>query len=224
MNVDIFNSHILRDRLALYKGEFESHITVACDKDQFPFFREQCDIHNGKALIVELNEGDNPTQPMLCKRHPKNVLNTLEDISYIVDALSSNFKVVRVKVEASIHNECIPNSIIEAAELPSDCYFEHHLKVNLPDGFNEEELRKKSKKFNGHLSRNPLNRRSKKQKRFITQRFYSCTSEYSHKKLIELKAYLVQSNYDVIQVIREFNIYDSNVNLDSGWIGDNEPK
>jgi len=219
---DVFNASILKERLSFYEGDYESHITVSCDEKQFPLFEEQCALFNAKALIIELHMGATPRQPMLCKRHSnkssKNPSDSLNDIAMMVESLSKKFAIERVKVEASLRNKGIPHTLEAASKLAADCYFEHHLKIDLPNNFDEQALRLIAQQFDGHLSKNPLSKSSDRQKRFITQRFYQCTAEKAFEKLIALQTYLVQSNYQVSQVIQEFNIYDSNIGLDAGWM------
>lgn len=214
----MFDSDILKQRLTHFAGEFESHITVLCEAGKFEIFRARCEELGAKALIIELNVGDRPVQPMLCKRHAASTTDTLSDISNMVDVLAKEFKVERVKVEASLRNRGIPMVGTDAEGLPADCYFEHHIKLELPVNLDDNELREQVKRYDGYLSKNPLNEDSLKQRRFVTQRFYNSTMKYALSRLDELEDFLVRTNYDVLQVIREFNIYDSNIERDAGWI------
>jgi len=214
----MFDFDVLSQRLAEFSGEFESHITVLCNEDKFELFRERCHELGAKALIIELNVGRRPVQPMLCKRHTASANDTLHDISSMVDSLAKEFEIERVKIEASLKNKGIPTLPGSAAKLPADCYFEHHVKLELPVNFDESKLKIGVKRFSGHLSRNPLNADQVKQRRFVTQRFYNSTMQYAQTQLEELEEFLLRDNYEILQVIREFNIYDSNVERDAGWI------
>lgn len=120
----MFDYEILGQRLTDFAGEFESHITVLCDDDKFELFRTRCEELSAKALIIELNVGDRPVQPMLCKRHAASASNTLRDISRMVDSLEREFDIERVKVEASLNNNGIPELEGSAVNLPPDFYFE----------------------------------------------------------------------------------------------------
>lgn len=214
----MFDHEILSQRLTDYAGEFESHITVLCDQNQFELFRRRCEEMGAKALVIELNVGDRPIQPMLCKRHSDSASDTLKDISKMIASLASEFEIERVKVEASLSNSGIPTLNSSAENLPVDCYFEHHVKIELPVSFDEEKLRDGVKVYSGHLSKNPLNTDNSKQRRFVTQRFYRSTMQCALSQLEELERFLVEANYEILQVIREFNIYDSNIERDAGWI------
>lgn len=209
---------VLAERLHYYAGAYESHITVLCDEGMFDRFSDRCQALDAKAIVIELNVGDRPVQPMLCKRHLTGSSETLSNIVQMIGALSEEFEVERVKVEASLNNRGIPLRSDSAVRLPADCYFEHHVKLDLPNGFDDGELRNQVRKFSGHLSLNPLHTDKSRQRRFITQRFYNSTENQASLKLKQLEEYLEHTDFDVLQVIREFNIYDSNIDRDRGWM------
>ena len=105
-----------------------------------------------------------------------------------------------------------------ADKLPADCYFEHHVKLELPLKFDELALRRCMAKYNGYLSKNPLSKEGVIQRRFVTQRFYQSTRKEAEQNLGPLLLKLQESDLKILQVIREFNIYDSNIARDAGWM------
>ena len=213
----IYDMARLHNQLAQFPGEYEIHVTVDIESARFSKFKQICEQENAKALIIELEHGDSPVQPMLSQLIRLSPNAAAEHISRLVSVLEP-FNVTRVKVEASPRNQGVPRLDSEALGLPVDCYFEHHIKLLLTVDEDIEELSKNLKPFFGHISRNALKRTDVGQERFVTQRFFQCGDDEANKKLLDLKRYLQQREIAIKKVIREFNIFDSNVGLDRRWI------
>ncbi len=216
----MFDKTRLENQLTKFPGNYECHITVLIDSSEFSTFEKRCKSLGAKALIIELDAGQSAIQPMLCMRLHAEAQEVLDRICGMVRVLAQDFKVQRVKVEASISNRNIPATFEETIGLAKDCYFEHHIKLELPLGFDVNQLKQSIKPLAGHLSRNPLSSGNDTEHRFITQRFYRCTLSQAGAELERLERYLLKAEIRIIQIIREFNIYDSNVGLDAGWINE----
>jgi len=216
----MFQAEVLRERLNYFSGQYECHITVCINKSEFAAFKSICESLAAKALTIHLENGDSAIQPMLCKRYAQGAGEVYTDIVYAVSELSKFFKISRVKVEAASTNANIPMTAAECKALPSDCYFEHHLKLELTSGQDLNTLKESVKQYDGYLSKNALSISGSLEERFVTQRFYNCALQQAEEKLLLLTNFLNENDYKIGKVIKEFNIYDSNALLDSGWMED----
>ncbi len=211
----MFESKILLDQLEGFPGEFECHITVGIGEDEFPKFERFCEDEGVKAILIELASGENPRQPMLGTVFQSDPKQVYEQIQKLCTSVSENFPLLRLKVEASIHNANIPNEE-QIASMSASCYFEHHVKITMGKNDDLSDLREALKTYHGHLSRNPKQRSDLNQTRFITQRlrFGNVKAEAELLRLID---FLESENIVYEKVIREFNIFDTNIDLDAGW-------
>jgi len=227
----MINSNLLLDRLTQYSGEYECHITVdlapgqlvaGLAAEQFTKFSHCCEALESKSIIIELDAGESPTQPMLCKHLSGVPVDVSQSIYKLVDVLSNDFKVSRVKVEASIKNSGIPQKNSDMIAIPVDCYFEHHVKIALADKDDQHVLRSQLMMFYGHLSKNALSKSMDGdiQHRFVTQRFYQTGFYESTVNFHKLLSFIESKNITILSKIQKFNIYDSNVNLDAAWMQD----
>ena len=85
-------------------------------------------------------------------------------------------------------------------------------------GVGAGNLRQEVKKFNGHLSANSLWKDEIVRYHFVTQRIYNSGKTNAEKQLNELLDFLSLQEIKLVKTVREFNIYDSNISLDSGWM------
>jgi hypothetical protein len=140
-------------------------------------------------------------------------------INELVTGLEQYFKVLRVKVEAAMSNQGLPEIDDVANTLPASCYYEYHVKLKLEKGCDLEALRALFKPFDGYVSRNAIKndeQNSQMEYRFVTQRFH-LGREVAEKKLAALLDFISSQDIEIIKVIKEFNIFDSNRDLDFGW-------
>lgn len=124
------------------------------------------------------------------------------------------FIIERVKIEAMLHSEGVPD---DAAECPESCYFEFHAKLLL----SEEQLvplAQLCKETGAHLSRNALKSIGDRQHRFVTLRLYNTGRPQALAHFQHILDRLAKDNYEIVSKQREFSCYDTNVNLDSGWL------
>ena len=143
-----------------------------------------------------------------------------DEIKMLVDSFSKDFQVQRVKVEAGPNNKNIPQSAKDTVDEPEDCYFEHHVALGLKAYMDFDDLKSKFKRYSGYLSKNALKTapNSGEQIRFVTQRFSKIGQLEADAKLKKLIAFAKQQSIDIVRIEREYNIFDSNLQLDHGWM------
>ena len=214
----------LYQRLKTYSGIFECHITVALPPNQpekLLLFENICKNLGGKAIIIQLTNGITPTHPMIGKILKGDADAVLSQILALIDGLSRYFSIIRLKIEAGISNNNLPVTTKDAELLPSSCYFEYHLKMLLDKAYDLKQLRALFLPYHGYVSKNTLkkdnNNNSHWESRFVTQRFRLSKME-AEEHLSELLVFVNTQNIKIQKVIREFNIFDSNSDLDAGWI------
>lgn len=214
-----YDVELLRQRLHYFSGDYECHITTDISSAALPAFEQWCSQHGAKVVAIKLANGIHQFQPMLCKQYvdqtPEQVAN---DIDTICSTMAQFYPITRVKIEGRISNCNVPTTEDTAHGMPNDCYFEHHIKCKLENDVATDILRDQLKQYDGHLSFNALNKSGQHQNRFITQRFYGVSEQMAVDKLHQLLTYLESQHYTVVKTIREYNIFDSKVSLDQGWM------
>ena len=208
------------EALKKYPGSFECHITVKSDSEvKTEKFERFCYKYDLKPLVIKFDSGATPEHPMLSKvYHGKEVLIWKEIQTVIQKLKAENFEVHRLKIEAGFNNTNIPESEAEIFQLNEMNYFEFHVKLELPLGYNLDPLRLEVKKYDGHLSSNALWKTETTLFHFVTQRVKNCGKTEAEEQLTKLLDYLKSKGIYILKIVREFNIYDSNLSLDDGWI------
>ena len=121
-------------------------------------------------------------------------------------------------------NKGIPLTEEEAQLLSPENYFEFHIKLRLPPGFDYELLKSLAQEHDAHISRNPMQTMTGGwQKRFVNLRMYSVGKETAVRRLNRCIESLQSNGFAIDRVIREYAVYDSNVALDKGWIDKKVP-
>ncbi|MEG4572990.1 hypothetical protein QUA56_09875 [Microcoleus sp. N3A4] len=204
-----------------FTGKFETHITVSLkDLDRVEAL-EQWGINHGlKLLHIVLDRGVTVSQLMLT-RHGRgsltNELKTAFDSSQSLNA--EGFTVTRIKIEVPQWNQSVPQSNAEALNHPGDRYFEHHIKLLLEPSADIRPLIDLAERHSAYLSRNLFQTRSDQYyERFVTQRCISVGRVEAQQKLQTLLKAIASLRYLAIDLEAEFVVYDSNLDLDSGWI------
>lgn len=217
------NNHLLT-QLETYAGCYECHITVdlgkQADATALARFESACEALDAKAIVIQLSNGQTPMQPMLSKFMKGNSERIVTDINAMRDALARDFLVVRLKVEAGIHNNHIPQTDADIRELAQSCYFEHHIKMRLPRGMDISALQQELAVYDGYVSKNAralVQKNNQQEYRFVTQRFRR-GNDYAIQQLDALLDFLQTQEIEAQKVIREFNIFDSYADLDAGWM------
>ncbi|MGB3636287.1 MAG: hypothetical protein WBA39_01650 [Rivularia sp. (in: cyanobacteria)] len=203
-----------------YKGTFEAHITVKVEKLALrEKFKLICQNINVKCVFIELPEGVTRSQPMTASYHHGTFSDVLQQINQIAqNIVNADFEITRIKIEAMVSNQDIPISDIEAQRLPKTNYFEFHVKAILSAWENLEMLRKNCLQHDAYLSANAFKIVDEKQERFITMRVYGMGYKSAQQHFDNLLKLLKSKGFKLSQQQREYTVYDSNLNLDAGWI------
>ncbi|TDD63305.1 hypothetical protein E1263_00925 [Kribbella antibiotica] len=122
---------------------------------------------------------------------------------------------VRVKIEAAPWNDGVP---VDEAEAVDGRYFEHHVKLLLPDE-QLDPLTTLLAPHHAHLSRNARRQRPDgKHERFVTQRCHQAGRNSSKPRLEALVAALREAGYEILEIEEEYVVLDSHEDLDTGWL------
>ena len=205
--------------LEAFPGSYECHISVDLSNDKLQEFKDYSHSKNLKFIVIELSDGLTPVQPMVNFPLHKSPQKSWEFIEEIINEMKAlDFNIVRLKLEAGLQNENIPQTNDEAVNLTSMQYFEFHSQIKIPVSYDLKSLRISVKDYDGHLSRNAYKMESDFNFYFITQRFYKIGKLEALQKLEKLQEFIGSLGLSVTKSIKEFNIYDSNIELDSGWM------
>ena len=201
------------------RGTFEAHVTVeAPDPPARERFRALCEELGVKCVLIELPEGATTSQPMTSSYHRGGLPDVAKEVAGITTQLrAAGFDVTRVKLEAVVTNEGVPDTEEEVRRFPPGNYFEFHVKVSLPLGTDLRPLRELSARSGAHLSRNALKRDSAGAQRFVTLRVYGEGRSRANARFEALLRELETGGYSLSNRLREYTLYDSNSSVDSGW-------
>ncbi|THA38168.1 hypothetical protein [Streptomyces sp. A1547] len=188
-------------------SEYETHVTVRCpDPAELARLEAWAGGRGLKVTHILLARGRMVSQPML----------TLRDRggheALVPRLRAAGFDPVRVKVETVPWTTDRPG--------PGGGYFEHHLKLLLPADFDRPALEALVTPHGAHLSWNA--RRilaGGAHERFVTQRWRG-TAAGATAAGDALAAALGSTGYEIRSEEREFVLYDSNLSVDDGWIGE----
>lgn len=215
----------------MISGLFEIHITVDHLGNSFYNLYNYVSKNNGMKLILTVaKNGDYPTQYMISKFKNGTEQEVIERALEIAREMKKeNIEVLRVKVEAMAFNEGVPVTMEDYKNyilLPKTGkpYFEFHAKIkpfnkeleSLVDFWNKNTILKPSVFV--ALSINLLSR-SENKNPLLTIRVY----DGGRIDAIDLKNVILDDlknkNYHIIDAIQqEFSVYDTNENLDKGWL------
>ncbi|MFF9506575.1 hypothetical protein ACF1BU_04085 [Streptomyces sp. NPDC014724] len=203
-----------------FTGDFEIHLTVRLRE------REEASLlrfaeHNGvKYSRIVLDRGKTPDQPMLTTTGRGTLALQRATAGGRVEQLrSEGFEVARVKIEAAPWNKDVPQTTREAAALPPQCYFEHHVKLALTDVDQVAAVRELCAPHAAHVSRNarrPLS--GGRHERFVTQRCRPVGRPAARARLDALLASLADAGFSAVEVEEEFVVHDDNLLMDEGWM------
>lgn len=200
-----------------YRGEFEVHVTVRVSGTKLAEFRAWCQTRECKCAGIVLARGDHVEQPMATWRRSNAILSEVigEARQRAAELEHAELPVVRVKVEADPHNDEVP----EHDPDDSGNYFEHHVKLIRDAAANVEPLLQACVKHGAHLSRNAWRQAAHGQEeRFVTLRCHRVGRLSSELQLQQLLAVLREIGEQIIDIESEYSVYDSNLDLDAGWL------
>ncbi|WP_133898117.1 hypothetical protein [Streptomyces sp. KS 21] len=188
-------------------SEYETHVTVRCpDPAELARLEAWAGGRGLKVTHILLARGRMVSQPML-------TLRDRDGHEALVPRLrAAGFDPVRVKVETVPWTTDRPG--------PGGGYFEHHLKLLLPADFDRPALEALVTPHGAHLSWNA--RRilaGGAHERFVTQRWRG-TAAGATAACDALATALGSRGYEIRSEAREFVLYDSNLSVDDGWIGE----
>lgn len=197
------------------EGLHEIHITVHSD-DLFAL-RMYCLDTKTKPILAISEYGNQSIQAMLSKYKcgkSSDIIQLAEEMAAQMTT-KYNIRILRIKVESMMHNEGVP--LEENNENDRQYYFEFHFKVEIDSSINYQKVANICKTLNAHLSFNAF---KKETIPLITLRLpASVGSIYAIKCKDNLVDLLKLNNIVVCDGIQcEFSVYDSNVNLDKGWL------
>ncbi|WP_018350350.1 nucleotidyl transferase AbiEii/AbiGii toxin family protein [Longispora albida] len=203
------------------RGDFDIHLTVyAYQTTDLAVFAER----NGvKYTRIMLDEGRTGDQPMITATGH----GTLAEMMELADGWKARLagfgvgsgNIRRVKIEAAPWNDGVPADAAEAANEPRGRYFEHHVKLLLPDASASRlvDLAELAEQHGARLSRNARRQRPDGTREwFVTQRCRGVGRAEAHSTLEELLAVL--GGYEILAVEEEYVVHDSAEYLDVGWL------
>jgi hypothetical protein len=205
-----------------YRGDFESHLTIRADKEAaLEQFQAWCGARGFKCVRIVLARGRHVEQPMATWRRRNTTLPFMvqEAEQYAAEAARDDFTRVRLKIEAAPTNEEVPADDAEAAAHDARNYFEHHVKLLRPSDAPRQLLLEACEIYGAHLSRNAFRQPAPgKEERFVTLRSYGVGRACSDRRLRQLLAALAELGEHVIEHESEYCVFDSNLELDAGWL------
>ena|SRR3990167_8586889 len=190
-------------------GIFEIHITVTqpCNEQKFI---ETCKLLQVKPVLIELPYGESPKQLMTSSWTKGNETTAIQTANELANKLrTEGYSVSRVKVEACASNEGVPLHPLYGSKR----YFEFHLKINIED---EAVLNDSIAPYHGHLSASSL--KSQPNIKFVTLRMYDKGKIEALQILQKLVEEISTTRNTILATHREYAVYDSNINLDAGWV------
>ncbi|WP_327007597.1 nucleotidyl transferase AbiEii/AbiGii toxin family protein [Dactylosporangium sp. NBC_01737] len=202
-------------------GNFEIHLTALASQHREVATMAARD--GLKFSDIVLDRGYHPGQPMITFR----ANGTWEDVTE--EALEERIRLrdagihlVRVKIEADPDNPGVPATDAEAIEEPDERYFEHHLKLRLPDVAPDRlaSITALVVPHNARLSRNARRRDTDGEQRFVTQRCHRVGRTTALSQLAALREALTAAGHDIVEVEEEYVVSDTALHLDSGWLTD----
>ncbi|RSN66812.1 hypothetical protein [Actinomadura sp. WAC 06369] len=199
-----------------FAGDFETHVTVHGDARAVADWAAARGV---KFAHIVLERGRVASQPMLTL----TCSGTLDDARAqaartALDLRADGFAAARVKIEAAPWNAGVPAADDEA--LDPARYFEHHVKLLLaPDAGAAPGLAEVVGPHAAHVSRNARRVRTDgRAERFVTQRCRRVGARTAGARLDALTGALRARGFEIVEVEREFVVFDGDESLDDGWI------
>ncbi|MFF4882896.1 hypothetical protein ACFY2D_08735 [Streptomyces nigra] len=192
---------------------YETHVTVRCaDAAETGRLRRWAAAEGLKLTVIELARGRTPSQPMLTLTGAPSRATARGSAEEVAARLrAGGFVPVRVKVESAPWAPEVP-----AGPCGGGQYFEHHVKLRLPADTDLGALAARVVPYGAHLSWNARRTVGARHERFVTQRCRGVDATGAGEELERLLAEL--AGLDVVDVEREFVLYDSDLSVDDGWI------
>ena len=202
---------------------YEIHLTIATlSTEKTPFFVDLCQEQTGKAILIELAQGENLQQPMFTKvifeENLKNVLQKSNQYANIF--VENDFAIKRLKIEIPAQysyldtEHKLEESSINSVDFKH--YFEWHAKLStLINNEKMKDLLNICQENMVHLSKNTL--KNEQNTRFITLREFGDKTVFEQ-RITQLLENLQKNNFSIQKQQAEYCIYDDNTMLDNGWL------
>lgn len=189
---------------------FETHVTVK-DSATDEILNQIAAEVGGKVTKIVLARGQSPVQPMITFFGGGTLSDQLDAAERLTSRLKEDgCEVVRVKVEVDL----------DAGKEMDWLYAEQHLKILM--GVSDDalvSLRRDALGIGAHVSRNARHSEGDSEFRFVTTRVWP---ERSVKQVYQAfnngAFHLDRHGWTIIDDEREVVVYDSNVDLDRGWL------
>jgi hypothetical protein len=111
----------------------------------------------------------------------------------------------------------VPLTDEEARRRPASNYFEFHVKVAVEEP-EIEALRLRCKEFGAHLSRSASNRLpDRRAQHFATLRVFQLGRVVAEPYFDLFLQTLTADGYELSNVLREYTVHDTNIQLEAGW-------
>lgn len=159
--------------------------------------------------------GEHPIHLMLSCfiASPQEYVSTTNAV--VVSIRECGIRILRVKLESNLHAKGVPRTV------NGNEYYEVHIKVPITDGLVQwDALAKLCRPFDAHLF---INNRSKSQgtHAIVTVRRHNTTYETSDAHFTGLVGTIASTGqFPVTSVRAEYSFYDTNTELDRGWLFD----
>ncbi len=206
-------------------GDFEIHVTVDANlADKLASFAAARGV---KFVHIILDRGVHASQPMLTltgSGSPADQQSLLR--SWEQDLRAAGIPPCRSKIEAAPWSSGVPESDDEAAGEPWNRYFEHHIKLLLPDTKLADlaALTDLVEPRGARLSRNARRQRAGAgEERFVTQRCHGVGLTTAQRRLDSLVGGLRAHGYEILSVEQEYVVFDSDLRHDRGWLRQQPP-
>jgi NTP pyrophosphatase (non-canonical NTP hydrolase) len=193
---------------------FELHLTLESVTD-IDKFKTVCLQTGVKPIIIEL-DADIPLDVMTSSRHFGTNQSVMCEMMRIHSALTDNgFSVIRKKVETVTWHPMAPQ---ESEAMPEGCYFETHIGLSITTE-QLDKLQAIVREHGAHLSRNKFKTiDDTTHVRMCTLRSYTQPLKEFEQCLAALTTALTDAAFEIVDVINEFAIYDTNSAHDNTWL------
>lgn len=196
-------------------GSFEAHVTVApCAIEPF---RAACGDLGVKCIAIELGSSSSPEnlqQPMTASFHRGELRDVqAEALAIGRELVRRGFTVTRTKIEQHGRLEGTPETDDEARAAPKTSYFEFHVKIAPPPDADLAAIATDLRKLGAHLSRNA----QKSGERFVTLRAHGVGRATAEARFAAVCAEIERLGLPARSRIREYTVFDTNLELDRGW-------
>ncbi|WP_130344241.1 nucleotidyl transferase AbiEii/AbiGii toxin family protein [Herbihabitans rhizosphaerae] len=203
-----------------HSGDFDIHLTVSARRDVS--LDALADRYGLKLTHIVLDRGRLPSQPMLSRTGSGTLAEQISAAEALRTAMRADgVSVNRIKIEAAPWNPGVPETPEAVIAEPRGRYFEHHVKLLLPDAELDRILALTDLvvPHGARPSRNARRKRSDgRDERFVTQRCFGVPLPEATSRLDALLSALRDAGHEILEFEQEYVVHDDHLWLDDGWI------